>query len=99
MKSKRSKACDISQKVKLAVWERDNQRCIFCGSHNAMPNAHIISRAKGGLGVEKNIVTLCAHCHDKMDHSTLRSTWIEIAKTHIKNIYGEFVESEVIYKK
>ena len=99
MKSKRSKACDISQKVKLAVWERDKHRCIFCGNPYAMPNAHIIPRSSGGLGVERNIVTLCAYCHERMDHSTQRPTWIRIAKDYIKNIYGEFNESEVVYKK
>lgn len=44
--NKRSKACDISQKVKKKVWERDNHRCIICGSPYAMPNAHYISRAQ-----------------------------------------------------
>ena len=50
--SKRSKACDISPKVKKKVWERDNHCCIICGSPYAMPNAHYISRAQGGLGIE-----------------------------------------------
>ena len=72
MKSKRSKACDILQKVKEAVWERDGHRCIICHSRIAMPNAHFIPRSKGGLGIEENIVTLCTNfseckCHYKFD--------------------------------
>jgi len=56
MKSKRSKATDISQSVKMKVWERDNHCCIVCGyNQNVMPNGHYISRAKGGLGIEQNI--------------------------------------------
>lgn len=35
MKSKRSKACDISATTKKIVWERDNQRCIICGDRKA----------------------------------------------------------------
>lgn len=31
----------------------------MCGSSYAMPNAHYIARAQGGLGIEENIVTLC----------------------------------------
>lgn len=55
MKSKRSKATDIPQKVKQAVWERDGGRCVVCGCcRNVMPNAHFISRSKGGLGIEEN---------------------------------------------
>ncbi len=50
--SKRSKACDISPKVKKKVWERDNHCCIICGSPYAMPNAHYIARSQGGLGIE-----------------------------------------------
>ena len=48
--SKRSKACDIPQKVKDKVWERDNQHCIICGSPYAMPNAHYIGRAQRWFG-------------------------------------------------
>ena len=59
MKSRRSKATDIPQKVKQAVWERDGGRCVICGNtHNVMPNAHFISRANGGLGIEENVVHL-----------------------------------------
>ena len=76
MKSRRSKATDIPQKVKQAVWERDGGRCVICGNtHNVMPNAHFISRANGGLGIEENVVTLCTEltpnkCHRKYDFGT-----------------------------
>lgn len=33
-----------------------------------MPNAHYISRAHGGLGIEKNVVTLCFKCHHNYDN-------------------------------
>ena len=33
-----------------------------------MPNAHYISRAHGGLGIEENIVTLCLDCHNNYDN-------------------------------
>lgn len=48
MKSKRAKECDISQKVKETVWERDNYECIYC--HESVPkacaNAHYIKRSQ-----------------------------------------------------
>ena len=48
MKSKRSKACEISQKVKEIVWNRDNHRCICCGRYvpKACANAHFIKRSQ-----------------------------------------------------
>ena len=46
--SKRSKACDISQKVKEIVWIRDMGQCIYC--HKWVPiscaNAHFIKRSQ-----------------------------------------------------
>lgn len=47
MKSKRSKACEISQKVKEIVWNRDNHRCIYCGRYvpKTCANAHYIKRS------------------------------------------------------
>ena len=67
MKHRRTKATDISPKVKAIVWERDNKCCIICGKLGS-PNSHYISRAKGGLGIEQNIVTMCIHCHNAYDN-------------------------------
>lgn len=46
----RTKACSITKKVKMIVYERDEGLCIFCGKPGN-PVAHVISRAHGGLGV------------------------------------------------
>ena len=75
MKSTRSKACDIPQRVKSEVWERDKHRCIVCGSPYAMPNAHFRSRANSGMGVAKNIVTLCFKCHYNYEHTPKRQQY------------------------
>lgn len=97
MKSKRSKATDITMAVKKKVWIRDNGRCVVCGnSYNVMPNAHILSRAKGGLGIETNVVTLCTNltpnqCHHKYDNGT-KSDHEKIYKKiekYMKHIYGK----------
>lgn len=48
--SKRSKACEISQKVKENVWNRDNHSCIICGKYvdKGYANAHFIKRSQRG---------------------------------------------------
>ena len=99
MKSKRSKACDIAQAVKKKVWERDGERCIICGSPNAMPNAHYISRAHSGLGIEQNIVTLCQICHFKYDNTAYRPIYREYIKSYLKGKYDGWNEEELTYKK
>ena len=46
--SKRSKACEITQKVKEKVWHRDNHSCIICGKYvdKIYANAHFIKRSQ-----------------------------------------------------
>ena len=107
MKSKRSKATDISMEVKKKVFERDNGRCVVCGnSYNVMPNAHYISRRKGGLGIEQNIVTLCTEltpnkCHRRFDFGTKEERIMIgcIIKDYLQSKYDNWNEEDLIYKK
>lgn len=108
MKSKRTKATDISQEVKKKVWERDNGCCVVCGNnYNVMPNAHIVPRSKGGMGIETNIITLCTNltplqCHYKYDNGTKeeRKKIDEIVCKYMKSIYGEtWNKEQQKYKK
>lgn len=99
MKSKRSKACDISQSVKRIVFDRDNGRCIFCGSSQAMPNAHFISRSKGGLGIEQNVVTACLNCHHKLDQTSKRKQMLEYTKNYLMSKYDNWTIESLVYKK
>ena len=96
--TKRTKALDISKKVKDKVWERDG-RCVICGSPQAMPNAHYISRAQGGLGIERNVVTLCICCHHDLDHTVKRERLKLIVKRYLSNMYDDWEEEKLIYKK
>lgn len=108
MKSKRAKATDISQKVKQEVWERDGGHCVVCGnSYNVMPNAHIVPRSQGGLGIPTNIVTLCTNftehkCHyyyDFGDKETIEAIDEKIVK-YMKSKYGDgWCKEDQIYQK
>ena len=98
MKSKRSKACDISKAVKNTVWNRDKGRCIICGSTYAMPNSHYIKRSQGGLGIEENITTMCNYCHYQFDGPG-RATLKPLVKEYLKSKYPEWDEQKLIYKK
>lgn len=97
MKTNRAKATDIPMQVKQKVFERDNGRCVICGnSYNVMPNAHILSRAKGGLGIETNIITLCTlmtenKCHHRFDNGTKKEKekMLKIITKYMQSIYGK----------
>lgn len=96
---KQTKAVDISPAVKQRVWERDNQSCVLCGSPFAAPNAHVIARSHGGLGVEQNIVTLCLACHDRYDNGPDRPYIREDLISYLKGWYPDWDAKALIYKK
>lgn len=98
-KSKRAKACDIPQDVKDKVLERDGGICVFCLSGNAEANAHYISRAHNGLGIEQNILTLCYKCHKRYDQTTDRKQMREFFKKYLQSKYDGWNEDNIIYKK
>ena len=93
--------------VKKKVFERDNGCCVICGnSYNVMPNAHYISRAKGGLGIEENIFTACTRltendCHYRFDNGTReeREKLKEIVKEYFISVYPDWNEDDLYYQK
>lgn len=103
--SRRAKACSIPQAVKKKVAERDSVQgwpcCIVCGSPEGLPEAHYISRAKGGLGIEENIVTLCRSCHRIYDNGTReqREGLKQIIKEYLKSKYPDWEEDKLYYRK
>lgn len=97
MKSKRTKATSISQKVAQAVWLRDAGGCVLCGKQGS-PTAHFIARSQSGLGVEQNIVTLCDRCHYRYDQTTAREQIKEILRGYLKSKYADWDEKKLIYK-
>lgn len=96
---KRTQALAISKAVKDAVFERDLQRCVWCGSSAGLPEAHFISRAQSGLGIEENVVTLCRPCHDLYDHSGRRQEIRNFLALYLATCYIGWDESKLVYKK
>ncbi|MCB1154425.1 MAG: HNH endonuclease [Deltaproteobacteria bacterium] len=59
----------ISARVRAAVWNRDEGRCVICGSGDQLHFDHIVPVAKGGANTSANIRLLCArHNLLKSDH-------------------------------
>ena len=98
MKSKRTKALEITKKVKERVYERDGGLCVMCGSVG-MPNAHFIARSQGGLGIEENILTLCFICHNKYDQSIHRQKMRKYFREYLQTKYPDWDEKKLVYKK
>ena len=98
MKSKRSKACDISPKVRQVVYERDGGLCVYCGKQG-IPNAHYIPRGQGGLGIEENIVTLCPDCHHLYDNGGMREEYGKQIKEYLQSQYENWDSMNLKYDK
>lgn len=101
MKTKLSKATDIPMSVKVKVWHRDNERCIYCGRNNAMPSCHYIRRTAGGLGIEQNVVTLCQDCHHNFDNGdrTIREHYKEYIRNYLKSRYEDWKEEDLVFRR
>lgn len=99
-KSKRSKACDISKKVRAEVKERDHSRCIWCGKFIAFPQlCHYISRGSGGLGIPENLVCGCADCHREADQGLHTQRYKQAMREHLKRCYPDWDESKLRYRR
>ena len=99
MASKRSKACDISPKVRKEVLERDNCQCIICGANYGLQIAHYISRARLGLGIPKNLAVMCASCHYSYDNGNLHREIKKAFEDYLKAKYEDWNEKDLIYTK
>ena len=53
----------ISSKTKKSVWQRDQGKCVECGSKAKLEYDHIVPFSKGGSNTERNIQLLCEHCN------------------------------------
>ena len=96
--SKRSKACDITPKVRREVVARDKGLCCLCGKQGN-DIAHYIARSHGGLGIKQNLLVLCRSCHHAYDNSKHRQTIKEEIKSYLMSIYADWNEDKLVYRK
>ena len=106
---KDTKARDFDRKTKEAIAIRDSidgwPCCVYCGAASptdltpVWSNAHFISRAQGGLGIERNGLTLCPRCHRQYDQSTKREEMRGYFREYLQDHYEDWEEDNLIYRK
>jgi hypothetical protein len=53
----------IPADVRVFVWQRDQGRCVQCGTNQKLEYDHIVPLSKGGSNTERNIQLLCEPCN------------------------------------
>lgn len=53
----------IPQHIKVAVWQRDQGRCVQCNATEYLEFDHIIPHSKGGATSVENLQVLCRKCN------------------------------------
>ena len=104
---KDTKARDFDRSAKVEISRRDSidgwPCCVFCGlaapAELAWSNAHFISRAQGGLGIQENGLTLCPECHRRYDQTTARAEMRGYFREYLSEHYEEWSEEALIYRK
>ena len=104
---KDTKARDFDRKTKIAIANRDSidgwPCCVYCGRPApdilAYSNAHFISRAQMGRGVEQNGLTLCPICHMRYDQTTERPKMRQFFREYLMEHYDDWDEENLIYRK
>lgn len=61
----------ITQSLRTQVFERDEYRCINCGSHKKLCADHIHPESKGGATTLENLQTLCQSCNSSKGTKTM----------------------------
>jgi hypothetical protein len=62
-KVKKVRRTTIPKNVKMEVWQRDNGKCVQCGSNENLEYDHIIPFSRGGANTTRNLQLLCESCN------------------------------------
>ena len=110
-KSRLTKAKEISQDTKKAVWDRQHGRSIsgVALTPSNVEFHHVVPRSASGVGYEWNIVAITHEehrwYHDKCDilvNGRKRYTWMEfkiLMKNHLKLHYRNWSEENCKFRK
>lgn len=100
LRSKRTRACDISPKVRKQVIERDESKCIWCGKYLSSPQlCHYVSRGSGGLGIPENLACGCPDCHRMADQGTTTLIYKKRMKAYLQSQYPHWDNTVLRYEK
>ena len=60
------------------VFRRDNNRCVYCNSKDALTIDHVVPKSMGGRDAWDNLVTACQKCNAKKGNMTPEEAGMEM---------------------
>lgn len=94
-------ATAIPDEVRTRVYTRDSWDgcpcCVKCGRPYPQIH-HFIERSRGGLGIEQNLVCLCADCHRYL-HDKDYTGMTEFVRQYLKSKYPDWDETKLVKEK
>lgn len=111
-KSKQARAHEFTEKARKEIYARDFGQCIFCikkynmqgstrYSQQILSVMHYIPRSAGGLGIPQNGAIGCQFHHNMLDNGNQgnRKEMLEIFRQYLQELYPEWNEDELVYRK
>lgn len=96
-----SDATGVTPEVRAKVYTRDSWDgcpcCIKCGTPYPQVH-HYIERSRGGLGIEENLVCLCADCHRELHDENYRQM-TDFVASYLRNKYKDWDEKKLVKEK
>lgn len=81
----------IGNKLRKTILERDNFKCVICGSYKDLEVHHMQALYRGGNSKENNLVTLCNECHQFAPEDSIESN-LQYFNERNKDIYKRMVK-------
>ncbi|MDX1906784.1 MAG: HNH endonuclease [Bacteroidia bacterium] len=75
------------------VFKRDRNRCVYCGSREALTIDHVIPRSMGGTDSWENLVTACQRCNARKGNMTPEEAGMTLRQTPFRPSFVMFLSA------
>ncbi|MDI6402299.1 HNH endonuclease [Balneolaceae bacterium ANBcel3] len=83
------------------ILKRDNNRCLYCGSREALTIDHVIPKSRGGSDTWENLVSACNPCNHKKGNKTPKEAGMKLLSKpfrpnhiiYLRDFYGNVHET------
>lgn len=84
----------VTQPTRSMIYQRDDNKCQYCGSTRGLTIDHVIPRSKGGGDTWENMVVACSACNTKKGNKYLEHTGMKLARQPKAPIHPMYMQME-----